>query len=252
MPGYTSVLNEVTPLDESHSAFGTEPGHNVRLVVLRFVAALPSLRISNSQIFRQVLPMPLFSSAFMGMAGRFSCHRTMPKQADRDLGHNFFWKNALSFRNISLTGSKVQKQSPSNSHVPVRQSASSFRTVYPMNALGNQGVMFSDPLLRHLEDRISVQLAQQPFRHEDLQIAVSNPRLDASLLPLKQSDMCLVCIAFASWVLKTTNPQVGDAWKAVLLANVSALSAIRYLRKYVKTEAATSEMKLNYTESSDS
>lgn len=38
--------------------------------------------------------------------------------------------------------------------------------------------------------------------------------LDAPLLPLKQSDMCLVCIAFASWVLKTANPQVGDAWKA--------------------------------------
>lgn len=26
--------------------------------------------------------------------------------------------------------------------------------------------------------------------------------------------MCLICIAFASWVLKTANPQVGDAWKA--------------------------------------
>ncbi|TKS77471.1 PGC-1 and ERR-induced regulator in muscle protein 1 PPARGC1 and ESRR-induced regulator in muscle 1 [Collichthys lucidus] len=194
------------------------------------------------------------------VVNRFSCTSSSSKIStdaydnfftDRDLGHNFFWKNALSFRNISLTGSKVQNQSPSNSLVPVRQSASSFRTVYPMDALGNQGVMLSDPLLRHLEDRISIQLAQQPFRHEDLQIAVSNPRLDASLLPLKQSDMCLVCIAFASWVLKTANPQVGDAWKAVLLANVSALSAIRYLRKYVKMEAATGESKLNYTESSD-
>lgn len=38
--------------------------------------------------------------------------------------------------------------------------------------------------------------------------------LDAPLLPLKQSDMCLVCIAFASWVLKTANPGAGDAWKA--------------------------------------
>uniref|UniRef100_A0A8K9XXX3 Secreted protein n=1 Tax=Oncorhynchus mykiss TaxID=8022 RepID=A0A8K9XXX3_ONCMY len=26
--------------------------------------------------------------------------------------------------------------------------------------------------------------------------------------------MCLVCIAFASWVLKSANPQAGDAWKA--------------------------------------
>uniref|UniRef100_A0A3B3US64 PPARGC1 and ESRR induced regulator, muscle 1 n=1 Tax=Poecilia latipinna TaxID=48699 RepID=A0A3B3US64_9TELE len=70
--------------------------------------------------------------------------------------------------------------------------------------------------------------------------------LDAPLLPLKQSDMCLVCIAFASWVLKTANPEAGDAWKAVLLANVSALSAIRYLRKYVKVEPATSETKPHY------
>ncbi|XP_013871210.1 PGC-1 and ERR-induced regulator in muscle protein 1 isoform X2 [Austrofundulus limnaeus] len=67
--------------------------------------------------------------------------------------------------------------------------------------------------------------------------------LDVPFLPLQQSDMCLVCIAFASWVLKTANPQVGDAWKAVLLANVSALSAIRYLRKYVKAESAASEKK---------
>uniref|UniRef100_A0A672GV75 Uncharacterized protein n=2 Tax=Salarias fasciatus TaxID=181472 RepID=A0A672GV75_SALFA len=53
--------------------------------------------------------------------------------------------------------------------------------------------------------------------------------------------MCMVCIAFASWVLKTANPQVGDAWKAVLLANVSALSAIQYLRRYVRVEAATGD-----------
>lgn len=125
--------------------------------------------------------------------------------------------------------------------------------------------------------------------------------LDASFLPLRQSDMCLVCIAFASWVLKTANPQVGDAWKAgkhicvesislnisgkiqplycylcniwlniiwehvqaakfhfhlyfhaVLLANVSALSAIRYLRKYVKMEAAASEKILHDTTPSES
>ncbi|XP_063766720.1 LOW QUALITY PROTEIN: uncharacterized protein perm1 [Eleginops maclovinus] len=51
---------------------------------------------------------------------------------------------------------------------------------------------------------------------------------------LKQSDMCMVCIAFASWVLKSSDPEAADAWKAALLANVSALSAIQYLRHYVK------------------
>eukprot|EP00064_Thunnus_orientalis_P006581 superscaffoldBa00000691_g6599 len=153
-----------------------------------------------------------------------------------------------------FTRSTVQKQTSSPlSLVPVRQSAKSLRgTIRPLNALGHQDMTFPDPLLYHLEDRISRQLAQQPFRYEDLQIAVSNPRLDASFLPLRQSDMCLVCIAFASWVLKTANPQVGDAWKAVLLANVSALSAIRYLRKYVKVEAAASERELQETASSDS
>ncbi|XP_034394065.1 PGC-1 and ERR-induced regulator in muscle protein 1 isoform X2 [Cyclopterus lumpus] len=147
-------------------------------------------------------------------------------------------------RNISLTGSTAQKQTLSNpqSRLPVRQSGRSFgRTVPPLNAPGNRDGMFPDPLL-----------CQQPFRNEDSQTAVSNPRLDASLLPLRQSDMCLVCIAFASWVLKTANPQVGDTWKAVLLANVSALSAILYLRENVKTESAASEKNMNYTTPSDS
>ncbi|XP_035015486.2 PGC-1 and ERR-induced regulator in muscle protein 1 [Hippoglossus stenolepis] len=169
---------------------------------------------------------------------------------DSDLRENFFWKATLSFRNMNLSGIKVQKQTLSSSqtsHVPVRQSGRSLqRTLYPSNALGNQDVMFPDPLLYHLEDMISRQQALQPFRNQDLQTSVSNPRLDSLLLPLRQSDMCLVCIAFASWVLKTANPQVGDAWKAVLLANVSALSAIRYLRKYVKMEAAASEKELHH------
>lgn len=37
--------------------------------------------------------------------------------------------------------------------------------------------------------------------------------LDAPFLPLRQADMCLVCIAFASWVLKSASPGA-DTWKA--------------------------------------
>ncbi|XP_028265743.1 uncharacterized protein perm1a [Parambassis ranga] len=173
---------------------------------------------------------------------------------DGDLGQNFFWKTTFSFRNVNFTASTVQKQeSNALSLVPVRESGRYLpRTVLPLNALGNQDTMFPDPLLFHLEERISCQLARQPFSYDDIQTTLSNPRLDASFLPLKQSDMCLVCIAFASWVLKTANPQIGDAWKAVLLANVSALSAIRYLRKYVKMEAVASETKLNHPALTDS
>lgn len=73
-------LNEMTPLDKSHSAPGTELGHNGRLVSLHLAWTFLSLRTSNPQMCRQVLPMPLFSPAFTGIAGRFSCHHTMPKQ----------------------------------------------------------------------------------------------------------------------------------------------------------------------------
>ncbi|XP_059426733.1 uncharacterized protein LOC132160981 [Carassius carassius] len=63
---------------------------------------------------------------------------------------------------------------------------------------------------------------------------VADTDRDRILFSLKQTDMCLVCIAFASWVLKSSNPQSTDMWKAALLANVSAISAIQYLRRYVK------------------
>ncbi|TNM88831.1 hypothetical protein fugu_005085 [Takifugu bimaculatus] len=53
-----------------------------------------------------------------------------------------------------------------------------------------------------------------------------------------QSDMCLVCIAVASWVLRSADPESADAWKAALLANISALSAIRYLRQYVMQKSS--------------
>ncbi|XP_072222602.1 uncharacterized protein perm1a [Leuresthes tenuis] len=166
---------------------------------------------------------------------------------DSDFRDEFFCLKSLSFRKVKFSASRAQKQkSNSVSLVPVRQSCRSTLRADPhLNALGNSDVMFPDPLLYHLEERISRQLAQQPFIYEDLQATISNPGLDAPLMPLKQSDMCLVCIAFASWVLKTANPQVGDAWKAVLLANISALSAIRYLRKYVKMEAAANETTLH-------
>lgn len=96
--------------------------------------------------------------------------------SDRDLRQNFFWKNTFSFRNISFTGSTVKQQTVSNSLVPVRPSGRSLRrTVHPINALGNQNVMFSDPFLYSLEDRFSRQLAQQHLRYEDLQMTVPNP-----------------------------------------------------------------------------
>lgn len=166
---------------------------------------------------------------------------------DRDLQQDFF-KTTFSFRNALLTGNKT----PTNtlSVRPLTHGSRSCR-IKAITVLGTRDLVFADPLLYHFDDQISRKL-QQPLLYDNLQTAVANPRSDAPLLPLQQSDMCLICIAFASWVLKTANPQVGDTWKAVLLANVSALSAIRYLRKYIKVEAAASEKKPNLKAVSDS
>ncbi|XP_057702441.1 uncharacterized protein perm1 [Corythoichthys intestinalis] len=60
---------------------------------------------------------------------------------------------------------------------------------------------------------------------------MQKPVREGILSALQQADMCLVCIAFASWVLTSSDPESADAWKAALLANVSALSAIQYLRQ---------------------
>ncbi|KAK7878576.1 hypothetical protein WMY93_030412 [Mugilogobius chulae] len=161
---------------------------------------------------------------------------------DRDLKEDFF-KTTFSFRNVNFNENEKNVFKDSMTLRPLKQKSNLIRAM-PITVLGNQDLMFPDSVLCNFDDQTITKL-QQPLIYENLQTAVANPNLDAPLLPLKQSDMCLICIAFASWVLKTANPQVGDTWKAVLLANVSALSAIRYLRKYVKSEATAGEKKPN-------
>lgn len=106
---------------------------------------------------------------------------------DRDLGQNLFWKNTFSLRNVRFTGSASQRQrSCSLSLVPVKQSSMSLQTTtQPINVLGNQDMPFPDPLLYHLEDRISRELAELPLRFEDLQTVVANPSKEMVTLSMK-------------------------------------------------------------------
>ncbi|XP_048110018.1 uncharacterized protein LOC125301545 isoform X2 [Alosa alosa] len=90
----------------------------------------------------------------------------------------------------------------------------------------------------HLGDPILRKLALEQIRLPDQPNAFKKKRF---LFSMRQSDMCLVCIAFASWVLKSTNLQSRDTWKAALLANVSAISAIQYLRRYKRYKTAEDE-----------
>ncbi|TSN03430.1 PGC-1 and ERR-induced regulator in muscle protein 1 [Bagarius yarrelli] len=161
---------------------------------------------------------------------------------ETDKSWNFVWTNPFSFRRVWRTGVRVPNEEFSNSQALtlVKNAGRSFhRGIQPINILGADESLFPDPLIFNLENCIFRKLAEQQAICREMQTStVADPRLDAPLLPIKQADMCLVCIAFASWVLKSVNTQGADTWKAVLLANISALSAIRYLRKFTRDEAA--------------
>ncbi|XP_034725580.1 serine-rich adhesin for platelets isoform X2 [Etheostoma cragini] len=96
----------------------------------------------------------------------------------------------------------------------------------------------ANPTITVLTERRVTSTPSQLFRELTVQQrlleGIRTTRREGIFSTLKQSDMCLVCIAFASWVLKSSDPETADAWKAALLANVSALSAIQYLRQYVR------------------
>ncbi|KAM8915085.1 uncharacterized protein perm1b isoform 2-T2 [Spinachia spinachia] len=92
----------------------------------------------------------------------------------------------------------------------------------------------ADPPLTALTERSVSSAFGELAAQQRVWEAFRTTRREGVFSTLKQSDMCLVCIAFASWVLKSSDPEGADAWKAAVLANVSALSAITYLRQYVK------------------
>ncbi|XP_039507490.1 PGC-1 and ERR-induced regulator in muscle protein 1 isoform X2 [Pimephales promelas] len=146
------------------------------------------------------------------------------------------WTNPLSFRRDRRTGFTIpEEKTCSGELVPVKAFPKGI--IQPINALGPDGSPFPDSLLLNLENCIFQHLAERQKKCKEMQTVVADPRLDAPFLLLKQADMCLVCIAFASWVLKSTGSGA-DTWKAALLANVSALSAIRYLRRHKREEVS--------------
>ncbi|XP_016384548.1 uncharacterized protein LOC107721180 isoform X1 [Sinocyclocheilus rhinocerous] len=106
-------------------------------------------------------------------------------------------------------------------------------TVYSYRTRTSSSSSIAQPKLpeRFLDNQALGQMTEHQIH---VGATFANADRDCFLFSLKQADMCLVCIAFASWVLKSSNPQSNDMWKAALLANVSAISAIQYLRRYVK------------------
>ncbi|XP_056589663.1 PGC-1 and ERR-induced regulator in muscle protein 1 [Triplophysa dalaica] len=146
---------------------------------------------------------------------------------------NLLWANPFSLRRVRRTDPAVPEEN-SWALTPVKPFHKGIQSI---TVIGPDDKPFPDSLYLNLENHIFQQLAEQQKKCIEMQTVVADPRFDAPFLPLRQADMCLVCIAFASWVLKSASPGA-DTWKAALLANVSALSAIRYLRRHKREEVS--------------
>ncbi|KAJ8391939.1 hypothetical protein AAFF_G00084100 [Aldrovandia affinis] len=158
---------------------------------------------------------------------------------DKDWRGNIFWRNPLSLRRVRFTGGLCGSYERSTSWASVAthwRRKSLFRTMNQGNTMDNRGSTPPLANIFYLQNQIGSELTDQQ-RGTELQAAIPIPRKEGFLFTLKQSDMCLVCIAFASWVLRSANPQSENSWKTALLANVSAISAIRYLRRYTSEDA---------------
>ncbi|MBN3307336.1 PERM1 protein, partial [Amia calva] len=156
---------------------------------------------------------------------------------DRDLDQSFFWRNLMSLRGrrfLRRTEGTGDGHQSSSSAAEDGKKGSVCRKKGPAKGWEKRDDDCPPMALSFLKEQILRHLEEQGKRGTDSRTALAMPRKESFLLSVNQSDMCLVCIAFASWVLKSSNPQAADAWKAALLANVSAISAIRYLRRYVK------------------
>ncbi|KAM4704376.1 PGC-1 and ERR-induced regulator in muscle protein 1 [Rhinophrynus dorsalis] len=84
-----------------------------------------------------------------------------------------------------------------------------------------------EPHLRGTEGKLVVQKKREPT--DDTCVTTTGGTLAPRTFSGK-GEVCLVLLAFASWAAKSSNLQSSDSWKTVLLANLGALSAIRYLR----------------------
>ncbi|XP_057175620.1 PGC-1 and ERR-induced regulator in muscle protein 1 isoform X1 [Triplophysa rosa] len=146
---------------------------------------------------------------------------------------DLLWANPFSLRRVRRSDPAVPEEN-SWALTPVKPFHKGIQSI---TVIGPDDKPFPDSLYLNLENRIFQQLAEQQKKCMEMQTVVADPRLDSPFLPLRQADMCLVCIAFASWVLKSASPGA-DTWKAALLANVSALSAIRYLRRHKREEVS--------------
>ncbi|XP_048854476.1 uncharacterized protein LOC125722368 [Brienomyrus brachyistius] len=153
---------------------------------------------------------------------------------DNTWTEDLFWRNPFSLRRLCLPGLTDTKENPNT--WSLRTTDCNEKS--PPRTPKQQAHSHSSAHIYHLESWVFRQMTELQEQHVNLITTLTDPRRDSRFLALRQSDLCMICIAFASWVLRSASPQAGDTWKAALLANISALSAIRYLRRSIKNKAA--------------
>ncbi|XP_028826276.1 uncharacterized protein perm1b isoform X2 [Denticeps clupeoides] len=146
------------------------------------------------------------------------------------------WKSLLSFRQMGFVRKGNSWCEKARSWVLPVMTGSSDRSLKTQ-----QFYTSSLQQIVHMGNSILTGFVSQARRLSG-QEETSALRSNTLLFSLKQSDMCLVCIAMASWVLKSTKPQSADSWKAALLANLSAISSIQYLRHYMRKRGVEDEL----------
>ncbi|XP_029102242.1 uncharacterized protein LOC114909170 isoform X2 [Scleropages formosus] len=163
---------------------------------------------------------------------------------DSDWRGDLFWRNPLSLRWTCFLGGGLSR--PHGSFISWQSLAFKGRGSSLFSRSTSQGDQECLPCTDHLETRMFAQSAERTRANPRLQAALCIPGKGSLLPSLQHADLCLVCIAFASWVLKSINPQDADTWKTVLLANMSAVSAIRYLRQSSSDSAPHHEPRPTY------
>ncbi|XP_019118010.2 uncharacterized protein perm1b [Larimichthys crocea] len=195
---------------------------------------IPIFSCCHPTVRELTIPNPgyVFLSAGCKERGEISPIKVVSRSLIQDISYRtsaasgfHSWKSFLSIRKIRFQDKGSIWCSESGAWVfPAEAEKITIKTADPPITAVIEGTVCSTP------SQLCRELAMQQRILETIQTT----RREGIFSTLKQSDMCLVCIAFASWVLRSSDPEAADTWKAALLANVSALSAIQYLRQYVK------------------
>uniref|UniRef100_A0A3B3R466 Uncharacterized protein n=1 Tax=Paramormyrops kingsleyae TaxID=1676925 RepID=A0A3B3R466_9TELE len=132
---------------------------------------------------------------------------------DSDWRGNLFWRHPLSFRRTCFTWRNFGQlwYNPVFGRIEAIRGRQSLCTTIRSNI--SQDVQHCGADICYLEKHIFSGLAEREQAIGKLQTALSVPRKMGCLLLRKQSDVCLVCIAFASWLLRSAEPQNVDTWR---------------------------------------